>query len=300
MVGRYIDWNHINNFASVGGELYTAGAVFHLTDWLSLTANTATNIGIPDVQRTILPYGDIPPPSDGEGIDLGLRIELLNRRLVGTLTYFQTEELGITTGAGGGRINTINEEMRDVMTQQLGLYTEAEWDAELSQRGLDVSHTGTTINSDSEGWELRLIGNLTRNWRMTFNASKVDRLTYGYGPEVIDFWGFTTETETLATVEITELGIGIDQDGEYRLQNIDAYLPGGFAREMLEYGMQAANAPENTMGIRLRNHRWIQRQRPQLDANHLRATGQYLQLSNRQCPAAHRPSPLSGKCLHRL
>ena len=135
------------------------------------------------------------------------------------------------------------------MTDHLGLYTEAEWDAEMAQKGLDISHTATTINSDSEGWELRLIGNLTNNWRMTFNASKVDRLTYGYGPEVIDFWGFTTETETLATVEITELGIGIDQDGEYRVQNIDAYLPGGFAREMLEYGMQAANAPENTIGF---------------------------------------------------
>jgi iron complex outermembrane receptor protein len=70
------------------GETKTAGAVWHLRDWVSVIGNYSTNVGVPSFSRTIFPDGRLGDPSKGEGSDVGLGFNLLRGRLNAKLVAF--------------------------------------------------------------------------------------------------------------------------------------------------------------------------------------------------------------------
>ncbi len=244
LVGRYIDTNHIDSFHKASGEVKTIGAVFKITDNVSLTANHASNVGLPDVTRQLLPFGQLPDPSDGEGLDYGIRFRLFDDRVHASLTYYESDETGLTNGGGaGGRFEQQRDNVGDILIEQ-GVFTAEEWDAEMEAKGYNIEYNGSTYDLQSHGIEFAVTANITDNWRLSFNASKVDRLQSNTGQDLIDFYGFVVDPNSPAEFERVLFGVFPDEDGEYRITNMDAFAEGGFARDIIEYAQMATARDE--------------------------------------------------------
>jgi hypothetical protein len=74
--------------ASQGGWRRSLGAVYHVTNQISLTANTSNGIELPDRNRTVLPTEQVPLPYRGESVDIGVSFSLLTDRIVGSVKAF--------------------------------------------------------------------------------------------------------------------------------------------------------------------------------------------------------------------
>lgn len=186
-------------------ETKTAGIVFHLTDNFSLLANYATSIGLPEFRNIVFPDYGIADPVEGEGYDIGIGFNLLDDRISGRIVYFDTQAVNRTGSGGGTRIisdpmwqsmRAIGELRQDypdvVRNPDTGQpYSDSEWADEVNAlngaSGDGVSSTPAgRVNSFlmdelTNGWELSVTANITRNWRLVLNASYTDRIMANYG-----------------------------------------------------------------------------------------------------------------------
>ena len=177
-------------------ETFVTGIVYHLTDDFSLVANFSDSIGFPDFNRTLFPIGVPTPPPEGEGLDYGINFELFDNRVSGRIAYYETDETGVTTG-----LNNAGNYDRIVNTAALvvdaGVMSQAEWDAldtaELYNRR---GHNGDLLDKTSKGVELTLVANITDNWRLRFNASKVDRVTTNFRKNMQSHFGLVADPDS--------------------------------------------------------------------------------------------------------
>ena len=154
-----------------GGDVRTTGLVFHVTKELSLVANEASSIGIPDFRRTVFPDGRNAAPTDGSGRDFGINFNLFSGRLNGRVVYYETESLG---AASGGRNGTAQmENIYDILED----FLEGQALNDLLERRpiLRPEVNGKISDNFSSGYEFRLTANITRNWRLNMNISYTDR-----------------------------------------------------------------------------------------------------------------------------
>lgn len=168
-----------------GGNTYSIGAVYHLPlkslRWLSLFANQSTNFqdqnNAPRLEdeaiRPTLPIG----PLKGRGRDFGVKAAFLDDRINLTLTRFNVKQENVAVG---------------VVTNNVTNYINAIWTT--IQNGGPVTvqtdaqnpsghHFGgsDTRSQVSNGWELELTANPTKNWRLSFNVSKSDNVVSNLG-----------------------------------------------------------------------------------------------------------------------
>ncbi len=134
------------------------GAVYWITPGLGISANYAESFnlataGNPDV------YGRPMGPANAKGVDVGLRFDLFESRLTGSILYYENEQQGgaVTVDATNiiNRINRI-------------------WDAIDTNQRIDASRD-TQANS-GDGYEAELVYNPTSAWRMraTFGKPKAE------------------------------------------------------------------------------------------------------------------------------
>ncbi len=125
------------------------GGVFNLTDWVGVTASYQESALFTDNVGTDL-YGNARAPTQGSGVDFGLRFNLLKDRLHATVTYYNN-----TSGNNRTSISTaLRTEVNAALDTGLGA-------AGSPDRiiGLDDSN-----DRDTKGLEFELTANLTRNW----------------------------------------------------------------------------------------------------------------------------------------
>ena len=175
------------------GETYTRGVVFHALSWLSLFANKSNNLQPNANQRGV--SGELLPNQEGEGEDYGLKLALLNGRVVADVTYYRNfgrnrPEQTIANGLHGNFQNDINA----IWTALAARENKPEYLAN------PYAYTGSVwfdINTGySDGYEATVTTNLTPEWRLTVNGSKrgpgesIDRgeLIRGYLAQYIPFW----------------------------------------------------------------------------------------------------------------
>jgi iron complex outermembrane recepter protein len=175
------------------GRTDTIGAVFHLTDWVSLVANRSSSVGIPDFSRTILPHGGLAGPPEGEGRDYGLAFDLLGGRLNAKVVYFTSFERGRTEALGApANFQNRNRRIMDAFATALvgpGLPLSASaWDPVYSQYTPPIG--GSTSDVDSDGYEARITGNLKPNWRFVVNYSYTDSGRQNLFEEALPWYGF--------------------------------------------------------------------------------------------------------------
>lgn len=180
------------------------GIVYKATKWASLVYNESDNRSDPSIFRTILP-GVIAPSGDGFGRDIGLRFKLLDNKVSVNVNYFENEQ---NNSMAGGGINSyilnphryvlnafrdvqdgfeyyqldengmeiLDENGEPIVDEERSVAPIAESDPRyISDEEYEVLNaTGvnqTLVDRSSSGYDIRIIANPTRNWRLSFNFS---------------------------------------------------------------------------------------------------------------------------------
>lgn len=229
---------------SVKGITRTQGAVYHVRDWLSLTANWSTNIGVPTFQNRLLPEGRIPSPTEGESSDYGFALDLLDRRLSLKAVYYQTEEKGQTRSGGIDReFNQRNIRVAEALESALvgagRRYSAAEWAPIRSS--LTPTANASAFDVESEGYEVSVVANPTPNWRILANYSYTDRIrTNTAARDALPWYGFTEAGGRLVE------GVTQNANGTYTVAPA-AFTSGGAIARWIELGGQSPDANVTTL-----------------------------------------------------
>lgn len=126
----------------------TAGAVFNLTQWLAVTASYQESAMFTDNVGTDL-YGNARQPTSGSGIDFGLRFAFLNGRVNANVIRYDNTAENYATNIGAALQTEVNDALnttRTTLSPDL------------------ILGTSDSNNRTTEGWELELTANITRNW----------------------------------------------------------------------------------------------------------------------------------------
>lgn len=234
------------------GQAHTAGAVYHFTENFSLVANSSSGIGIPDYRRTIYPDGATSPPPEGDGIDLGFDFSLFNNRLNGRVVYYETEQIEEVVGGNNAavRAERLYQSLLDAFSPALDEDGNAipetgnptALDDLLSRRAeLRPEVNGRFRDNVSNGVELRLTANITDSWRLTLNATKVDRIVSNSFSRAFSFLGLMRGDDGFLIQGVSQGGeIPDPEDPEESTiitYNIDrsAYTQDGAVAKLLAY-----------------------------------------------------------------
>lgn len=225
------------------GTVRTAGAVFHLFDNLSLVANAASNIGIPDFRRTVYPDGATSPPPQGDGVDFGIDFSALDNRISGRLVYYETDSVQEVVGGNDPAVR-MERMYTSLETAFDDFGADAALDDLLSRRAeLRPEVNGRFRDNVSSGYELRITANITDNWRLSLNAAKTDRIVSNSFSKTVPFIGLTFGEDGRAIQGVTaagEIPDPEDPDATIIHYEIDpsAYTSDGVISKMLAYESQ--------------------------------------------------------------
>ena len=153
------------------GQSRTYGGVYHVLPWLSLTYNRSNNfLPVPNASW-VDPLGRPAPNSLGQTVDYGLRFSLLQGRLALGVNQFTTSADNQSRNANGsvggtrailGRLRTNYKVPGDPYFKDL---------AEAGGYPVDTGNTSDTWSYVAEGYEMNLVYNPSRNWRVSLSGS---------------------------------------------------------------------------------------------------------------------------------
>jgi len=184
---------------SMHGRSLLGSIMFHATDWLSIGYNKAENNGLPSFSGFTwspdgLRPGTRPPVSRGRSDDVSIKLDLFNRRVFATFTYFNTASVGnfnFQVLSSRGNPIGLNQMWRTLNT----LVTTASLTTEPLQKYgyssyLDLidESTGRTFDTKTKGFEVELFGNLTDNLRLRLIYSNAITRDSNIGPEIRAYW----------------------------------------------------------------------------------------------------------------
>lgn len=139
------------------------GSVYHMTRIVSIFGNYAQSFTPPSVSLKI--DGSVFQPVAAEGWDYGLRFTLLDGGVVANFTRYEGREKNrsISSTPLQQNFNAI------IQANALNDLTSGG----LNSRGLRPVPTGYVDSAEvqTSGWELEVTANLSRNWRLMFNAA---------------------------------------------------------------------------------------------------------------------------------
>lgn len=137
------------------GNTFTTGVVGKVTDWVSLYYNRSENFQAQNsVTWSLASSPALSGNVIGAGQDYGLKFSLWDKRINATVGAFKTEEIGRTLSING----------------LYQVYFESMWNA-LGQT-IDLNG-GDTRATKSDGYEVDLTANLTKQWRLAFNFGHI-------------------------------------------------------------------------------------------------------------------------------
>jgi hypothetical protein len=162
---------------SSSGITRTYSAVFHATSWVSAFYNESTNF-LPVTNATwINALGEPAPDSKGETQDYGLRFNLLDRKLSLSFTKFETsandQARNANADAGGAR--NIIDRLRNnykIGTTAAGPDSHFQSMLDDGQYPIDTGAVSDTWSYVAEGYEMTVVFNPNRNWRISLSGSK--------------------------------------------------------------------------------------------------------------------------------
>ena len=237
------------------GTVRTAGAVFHITDNLSLVANTGSNIGVPDFRRTVFPDGATSPPPNGDGQDFGIDFSVMDNRISGRLVYYETEAIQEVVGG-----SQLSNPMETIYASYLEAFEGTAAEDALAQRRNELRPevNGRFRDNVSDGYELRITANITDNWRLQLNASHTDRIVSNSFSKGIDFLGLTKGEDGRLVQGVTRTQIPDPDPDAVPGDTIDAFAvtnPGAFEpgkvisefialESQLPEGLNMSNTPQ--------------------------------------------------------
>ncbi len=145
-------------------DTMSVGAVYHVTDAISLFANHSNTRKLPNLSQHLIGY-DVPPMPEGVGSDIGVKLDLFGGKLYATINYYTTDFKNTTEwGNINASCTTLNNRVLEKLVSD-GLISQSEADA----RHLDAD--AYLEDRKSDGWEFELVANPNENWRITANFS---------------------------------------------------------------------------------------------------------------------------------
>ena len=233
IVGDVVDRDRSKGkLTSATGRTATAGAVYHVFDWMSVIANRSSNQGVPSFVRKVFPDGNLAPPSKGEGEDYGLGFDLLDGRLNAKVVYFTSTEQGriTTTGFGGaaGRNTRVMEAFGDALVGPGLPFSQSQWDP--IYKTYTPPASAASSDSYSKGYEARLTANLTRNWRLVANYSYTDSIRANVAGEIAAWYGLKPNGTILL-----QQGVSQNSAGSF-VVDPNAFQTGGTVAKWIELG----------------------------------------------------------------
>jgi iron complex outermembrane recepter protein len=218
---------------SATGYTATAGIVYHVLPWVSVIGNRSTNQGTPSFVRKVFPDGNLAPPTKGTGEDIGLGFDLLDGRLSARVVYFTSVEKGRIDQSGfvgsAARNTRVMDAFGGVLVGAGQPIAASQWDA--THRQYTPPATSVASDWDSEGYEARVVANLTRNWRLVANYSYTDSTRTNLATELMAWYGLKTEEGGKRIVQ----GVTQNSAGEF-VVNASAYESGGTVAKWIELG----------------------------------------------------------------
>jgi|GEM_PF-606684 len=150
----------------------TLGAVFHVSQALSVFSNYANNNGQPRFNRRILPDLTLPPPTEGESIDGGFMLNLFDGKVFLRATAYLTTQDNDSNAINLGDIRGRTQRILETLNLN-GLITQDEVDA----RSIEGSQLRGTSSSESTGYELSASFNLSKSFTglLNFSYTSVER-----------------------------------------------------------------------------------------------------------------------------
>ncbi|MBI5770588.1 MAG: TonB-dependent receptor plug domain-containing protein [Verrucomicrobia bacterium] len=203
---------------------FTAGAVLHLFPRLSLFYNESKNSGTPRLDRTVLPTGKTPPPTEGLGHDAGLMFDVLgDDRLFFRFSAYETRQtkdaaiipdglsVNTSTSLGGtAMVNIYNA----LLTA--GRITQAQFDSELK------FYNAATIDAVTTGWEAEFVANPTKTLTLRLGVSYSQRRRENFFPEVYGYFAEWEPKWRAASTGDATLLATVNQQLATAHENIDA------------------------------------------------------------------------------
>ncbi|MBL9188057.1 MAG: TonB-dependent receptor plug domain-containing protein [Opitutaceae bacterium] len=163
---------------------FTAGGVLHATKRLSFFYNMSRNNGQPRFDRTVLPNGEVPEPTEGRGRDYGVMLDVLgDDRLFIRTTWFQTEQLNDSPILPGG--NALGVDNLTTMLTQLrnvGKISQADYDRQA------ITWTSASIDIFTKGLEVEVVANPTKSLTLRASYSHSERRRENFFTEVFEFF----------------------------------------------------------------------------------------------------------------
>ncbi|MBI5692786.1 MAG: TonB-dependent receptor plug domain-containing protein [Verrucomicrobia bacterium] len=163
---------------------FTAGAVLHANRRLSAFANFSRNNGQPRFDRTVLPTGDVPEPTEGRGRDLGFMLDVFgDDRLFIRTTWYQTEQLNdspILPGSNALGVDNLTAMLNSLLSA--GRITQADYDRQA------ITWTSATIDILTKGVEVEVVANPTRNLTLRASYAHSERKRQNFFTEVFEFF----------------------------------------------------------------------------------------------------------------
>ena len=178
--------SHVPNV--VVAKSISFSGVLQATDWLGLTYSQAANSGLPTFSgRLNTATSDLagftrPPVPRGKSKDIGVKLDLFQRRVFVTASYFQTTA---ERDFDFGNINSAINPIWDAMAL-----------AGKVPSGTGSMSTGKTFDSYTQGYEVEITANPTEHWRVFLNYSDSRTTRTNLGQEdlaYIAYWRPTWE-----------------------------------------------------------------------------------------------------------
>ncbi len=154
------------------GTTRNQGIVFHATNNLDLFFNHSNGLDQPKLRDRVAPNGEVAPGTRGDTNDFGVRFSILDNRISGGVTFFDTIEKNRFFSDRGSVPNAVAYGL-DV----LKLVKDASGNFLISQQEADTlrpTFTGGLGDATSHGYELALTGDITKNLtvRLTYTETK--------------------------------------------------------------------------------------------------------------------------------
>ncbi len=243
-----LDLPELNDQFASDATTSVFGTVFHLNDNFRLMANFSDNVGFPNFERTLMPTGIPSPPPEGVGLDYGLGFQLFENRISGRIVYYELEEQGRPIGAyRAGPYDDVVSSLGDQLIE-LGIMSETEWTALDEQEQMTRTWNGDVVDKYSRGVEITLNANITDNWRLTFKASKTDRIVTNYLNRLVEHYGLLPNLDAGVYQDWDQVINPFEEvsDGEWILADPDGLDPDGLYSQFLQFATDITNATEDT------------------------------------------------------
>ena len=184
----------------VGANTFSLGATFNATKWLGIYGNLATSFN-PNllVQRI---NGTLMPPSVSRGTDAGIRLSPLEGRMSINLGYFTSFQNNSPIGTAGSVLGDFNA---IYAAPVIGDLTPGSSNHRNETPIPRVARDTQTQNS--KGFEIEVIANITKSWRLLFNLAHTIGTRSNIQP---DSRGYIASHLTVAKQILSDAGVVFD------------------------------------------------------------------------------------------